>query len=122
MAIPRGLLDEARTSLEALRQIDDDIKWSAHASENVLNRRGLHHSYVEDVVARPYGEVYRQRYSDRLILYDPDTDTPTGKPRAVVVAVERGTAHIVTAYNVDEDRQRQFEAEDGYELLASLRD
>lgn len=55
-----------------------------------------------------------------MILYDPDTETPTGKPRAVVVALDHGTAVIVTAYNVDEDRQQQFEAEDGYEWVGSL--
>lgn len=73
-----------------------------------------------DVVARPYGEVYRQRGSARLVLYDPDRETPTGKPRAVVVAVDHGSAVIVTAYNVDERRRRQFAAEDGYEWIGSL--
>lgn len=117
------MLDEAATSLEALQQIDDDnIEWSLHATAQVLQRRGLHHDYVEDVVARPYGEVYRQRASDRLILYDPDTETAIGKPRAVMVAVDRRTAHLITAYNVDEGRRQQFESEDGYEWLASLTD
>lgn len=117
------MLDEATASLAALRQLDaTDIEWSSHAADNVLKRRGLHQSYVEDVVAQPYGEVYRQRASDRLVLYDPDTETPTGKPRAVVVALEPGTAVIVTAYNVDEWRQQQFEDGDGYEWVGSLRD
>lgn len=124
VTVPQTVLEEATATLAALRQVDPDedgaIEWSPHAITQVLDRPGLHHDYVEDVVARPYGEVYRQRGSDRLILYDPDRDTPTGKPRAVVVAIDRGTAVIVTAYNVDERRQRQFDAEDGYEWIGSL--
>lgn len=117
------MLDEAATSLEALRQLDeDDIEWSSHAIERVMERPGLHLSYVEDVVARPYGEVYRQPASNRLVLYDPDRETPTGKPRAVVLALEHGSAVIVSVYNVDEQRRREFENGNGYEWIGSLRD
>lgn len=117
------MLDEAATSLEALRQLnEDDIEWSPHAIDRVMERSGLHLSYVEDMVVRPYGEIYRQPASNRLVLYDPDTDTPTGQPRAVVVARDHGSAVIVTAYNVDEQRRRKFENEDGYDWIGSLRD
>lgn len=115
------MLDEAAASLTALKQVDDaDIEWSPHAISQVLDRPGLHHEYVEDVVARPYGKVYRDRGTNKLVLYDPDRETPTGKPRAVVVALDRGQAVIVTAYNVDEWRRDEFENGDGFEWIGSL--
>lgn len=123
VTLSHDMLDEATASLAALRQLEaDDITWSRHAIAQVVNRPGLHHDYVEDVVAQPYGEVYRQQGSNRLILYDPDRETPTGKPRAVVVALDHGSAVIVTAYNVDEWRRDEFEDGDGYEWVGSLRD
>lgn len=121
MAISRKVLDEATASLTALKQVDAaDIEWSPHAVSQVLDRPGLHHSYVEDMVARPYGDVYRDSGTNKLVLYDPDRETPTGKPRAVVVVVDHGKAVIVTAYNVDDWRRKEFENEDGYEWIGSL--
>lgn len=121
MTISRAVLDEATTSLTALKQIEDkDIEWSPHAISQVIDRPGLHHSYVEDVVARPYGEVYRDCGTNKLVLYDPDRETPTGKSRAVVVALDHGKAVIVTAYNVDDWRRQEFENEDGFEWVGSL--
>lgn len=121
MPLRRGQLDEAVATLDALKQVDaTDIEWSPHAIFQVLDRPGLHHSYVEDVVAQPYGEVYRDCGTNKLVLYDPDRETPTGQPRAVVVAVDHGKAVIVTAYNVDEWRRQEFEDEDGFEWIGSL--
>lgn len=123
MTISRAALEEATASLEALRQLEgEDIEWSQHAINRVMERPGLHLSYVEDMIARPYGEVYRQPASNRLVLYDPDTDTPTGKPRAVVVALDHGSAVIISVYNVHDARRRDFENEDGYDWIGSLRD
>lgn len=116
-------LEAATATVAALRGLDEtDIEWSRHARRQVLDRPGLHHAYVEAMVAEPYGEVYRQPGSNRLVLVDPETDTPTGKPRAVVVAIDGGAAVIVTAYNVHAFREAEFAAGEGYEWIASLCD